>query len=323
MEAGEWVQFYGQALTDEPVSVLQTDISGSDVDIWSARDFTDESVYFLTVDAQAQPTISTRDATPPISLAPPAYFTAVVHEEVDDTFWPIEDQEDWFGKPFLEATNMETNRIDQVALPGLHSGMLDAHFRVRIRGISAFDAVDPDHNSSVTVRNSSMQVLANDLGSFDGRTLFTHEIPWTFSTDALTDPVEIELDSLSVGGSLNTIVLDFIEVEYPRSFTAISELLVFDWPDEDAEFVIDGLTDTNPDVYEITGATGQIPFDPVRLTGITPVAADAVRFRIDDMSTGLPRRSWWSATAARPFPGTPTSSRTWSPTSGTMRSRPT
>ena len=150
-----------------------------------------------------------------------------------------------------------------------------------------------------------MLVLANDLGSFDGRALFTHEIPWTFGGDALTDPIEFELESLSIGGGINTLVLDFIEVEYPRDFTAISERLVFEWPDGDAEFVIDGLTDTTPDVYEITGAAGQIPFDPVRLTGVATVGADSVRFRIDDMATGLPRRFLVVGDGAATVPGDP------------------
>ena len=51
LESGEWVQFYGQALDEEPHTELNLDIANTNIDLFEARDFGDENVYFLTVAA--------------------------------------------------------------------------------------------------------------------------------------------------------------------------------------------------------------------------------------------------------------------------------
>ena len=302
IEPGEWVQFYGQALDDEPKTELNTDFPGTNIDLFEARDFTDENTYFLTVAAQAQPTIPELDALPGFSLTPPAHFGATQHLEIDDAFRPLGAADPWYWLPSLSLSSPQAmSRTDQVPLPGLFSGTEAASIRVHLRGLSEDPLVDPDHQTRVTIENGSNQVLAIDDGGFDRRTLFLHQIDWTWTGGAeLTDPLDVVLEVMDSGATCfgspcNSVILDYIEVDYRRAFEAIGDSLVFDWPNENAEFVVTGLQDPNPDIYEITLAAGERVIQPVRLinASVTGTGPYDARFLVGEdtgMASGAPRR---------------------------------
>jgi hypothetical protein len=305
LDPGDWVQFYGQALDDEPKAVLNYDVANSDRDLYEASDFTDESTYWLTIEPSALVVIDQQVATPQLDLPPPSFFTATARAEVDETFWPLADNDPWYWLPALIADlpPNPTSRLDTIDLPGLYSGTEPAQVRVQLRGISEEDDIDPDHLTRVTVENSSNQTLLVDNQSFDGRVVFMHDVPWTFSGFPLSDPVDVTTEVLSVGGS-NDVFLDWIEIDYARSFTAIGDLLVFDWPDGTAEFIVDGLADTSPEIWEITRPGGQGVAQPTRLTGASVVGLDSIRFRVENdlaLADGTLRRFLVTGAGAVPL----------------------
>jgi hypothetical protein len=302
LDPGDWVQFDGQALDDEPKTVLNTDIPNSNNDIYEARDFTDENVYFLSVEVGARSRMAVRDSTPTNIRVPPTDFDAVSHQEVDSpTGWrPLGGADPWYWTPSLIAGGSPSSRTDSVPLPGLASGTLPARVTVKVRGLTESDTVSPDHQSRVTLQTSGAQTLAtnNDDGTFDGRTLYTHDFTWTYpgTGPALTNPALVVLDALPVTGVSNQFILDWIEIHYRRSFQASGDTLTFDWPDGDAEFLVSGLTSSSPDIYEITGRVGGTGVvSAVRLTGATVTGAGpfTIRFRVDNdptLTDGTPRR---------------------------------
>jgi hypothetical protein len=97
LEPGEWIQFYGQRLDEEPKQVLSVDHGGVQ-DIYAARDFSDENVYFLTVETASQPAMTTRDATP-TGASPAAHFPWTAHVEADDYFEPLPGGDVWYWAP--------------------------------------------------------------------------------------------------------------------------------------------------------------------------------------------------------------------------------
>jgi len=314
-EVGEWVQFYGQALDDEPETILNYEKPANPIEnLHEVSDFSDENVYFLTLDSQPQPAMTER-AAPPHGATPATDFGAVARTEVDTSYVPLPG-EVWFWAPFTAEGN---TRTEIVSLPGLASGTAPARFRVLIRGLP-FDCseVDPDHRSLIGLKNSSAQTLVlpagnpdnvgnRNVGEFDGNTLFLHDFEWVHATSdpVLTDPVRINLkaDDFDVpcawipgGNVINDVILDSIEIEYRRVFGAQDDALVFSYPDGAAEFEITGFASGAVEVYEVTGRIGSSGVvDAVRLTGATVLPdgpTHTVRFHVEQdpaLEDGTPR----------------------------------
>jgi hypothetical protein len=283
LDSGDWIQFYGQALDDEPKTVL----TPGSTNIYELRDYSDENVYFLTAEPGARSRLQTRNAPPNLSV-PATKFDAVAHMEIDNIFRPLGAADPWYWGPLLTAG---TARTESVPLPGLASGTDPARVLVRLRGRTEDPATYPDHKSKITLLNSLTQVLTtnNDDGTWDGRTIYTHDFTWTYpgSGNVLSSPAQVRMDDLVVAGSpgfSNDFYLDFIEVRYKRNFQATGDTLTFDYPDGDSEFQITAMTTNTPEIWEITGRVGTSSVvAPVRVTGasVSGVSGNyAVRFHM-------------------------------------------
>lgn len=310
MDSGDWVQFYGQALDDEPKAVLNTDIAGTPADLFEARDFTDENTYFLSVLAGTRSRMATLPSAPTMIRTPPNDFQAKAHAEVDSSngFRPLGGADPWYWAPGQAnpAQGGETaTRTVVVNLPGLASGTLPAHVLVRLRAGTEDSSTYPDHHSQVILKDNqgSGNPLKsdNDNQTWDGRTLYTHDFSWTYpgSGFILTNPAQVTLQALPVSASVNYVnefILDWIEIQYRALFQASGDVLTFDHPDGDAEFIVSGLSGSAAEVWEITG---RVPDSDVvravRLTSptISGVGPYSVRFRVDNdpaLPDGTPRR---------------------------------
>ena len=103
MDSGDWIQFYGQALDDEPKTVLNTDLPG-DIDIFEARDFSDENVYFLTTETGVgHARMPVRPSAPTNIRIPPNDFEAIAHLEVDSPngYKPLGGNDPWYWMPSI------------------------------------------------------------------------------------------------------------------------------------------------------------------------------------------------------------------------------
>ena len=275
LDSTDWIEFYGQALDDEPKAVLNTDL-GNGAAIWEARDFTDENTYFLTAEAGTRSRLTTR-SSPSDASAPATKFDAVAHFESDDTWAPLSQNDPWYWGPYqsnpTSGSAVAGRTLSNLALPGLSSGTDPAEVIVRLRGASEDSTIFPDHHDTVTFKNQSGQALAvsNDDGTWDGRTIYVHDFTWTYpgSGATLTDPAQIQIDLANLGGAYkNQVILDYAEIKYKRTFQASSDLLTFTWPDGDQEFQVSGLASNNAEVWELTGRVGTSDVvAPVRLTG--------------------------------------------------------
>ena len=156
------------------------------------------------------------------------------------------------------------------------------------------DALDPDHETLVTLMDSVGATLDTDSATFDGRVLYLHDFTYPATGSPVTDPVQVQLSAIDVGsGVRNDVILDYIEVRYRRSFSAIGEVLVFEWPDGDADFEIGNLADPSPEIWEITLPAGEHIVPTKRITGATSPAANTIRFHMANdpgLADGTPRR---------------------------------
>ncbi len=283
LEAGEWVQFYGEPLLGEPKTILNHDFEEPRKDLYAAGDFTDDNVYILSLGESPPAPIESRDAAPGgVGDAPP-YFEATVNVQQDNAYRPLGREDPWYWLPTLVATSSPTSRVETVELPGLYSPTMPLELRVQVRGTSSDDAVDPDHDTRVTLRNSFGEELLQILGAFDGTTVFLHEMTWDGGGPAqATATVDVELEALQGEAQRNDFILDYIDVTYPRAFTAIDEQLIFQWPNETIEFEVDGLLDGSPAIYELETDPSSGVAIPVRLVGgqVSGAGNHTVRFAI-------------------------------------------
>lgn len=306
LEAGEWVQFYGQALDDGPEQVLNTDTGGLG-DLYEVRDYSDDNVYFLSVESAPQAAMSTRTAAPGVTT-PPQHFPATVRVEADSVFFPLAGGGISYSLPLLSEAFPQ--RTESIALPGLASGTEPAGVRVALRGVSECDGYAPDHASHVILKNSlTGQTLNDNPGQFDGQSMFFHDFAWAHSgggAPQLSDPLDVvvRVDDLNfscpgAGNVKNDVLLDWIEVDYRRAFTASGDELIFDYPDGTANFAISGLESAGPElnVYEVTHELGTSGVaDAVRLTGVQAIfdgPTYTARFRMDNdaaLADGVLRR---------------------------------
>jgi hypothetical protein len=309
MEAGDWVQFYAQAMDDEPKTALHTSMADGK-HLYVALDFTDENVYFLSVEPAPRLRMATRIGDPVVRTSP-TDFPAVARLETNDSYRPLGGADPWYWDPF---TGAGTTRTITVPLPGLASGTLPVQVALRVRGLGEDVTTFPDHRTAVTLKTSSDVTLATnpDNGTFDGRTVYTHTFGWTYpgSGPVMTNPAKVSLDVQVVVGApgySNATILDWVEVTYRRSFMASGDALEFTWPDGDAQFDLAGFAaGTLPVVYEITGRRpGSDVVDAVRVTGATAPSTGAVRFRMDNdplLADGTPRRFVVAGTAGAAIP---------------------
>ena len=317
-ESGEWVQFYGQALDDEPATVLNYDKPANPIEnLYEVRDFSDENAYFLGVGGGPQPTMSEADATPAGGV-PASHFTSTarVEEETLDFYFPIPDELYFWMPPVSENSGP---RSESVPLPGLVSGQLAAEVRLSVRGFTDCASLDPDHQTRVSLENDLSETLLlpggnpdnvgnENVGDHDGNKLYLHEFAWSHEPGdpELTDPLDVLLDATTFpgacptgGGLLNENILNWIEIDYAREFRAVSDRLDFVYPDGEALIEVHGFSGSAIEVYEITGTIGDGPVvDAVRLTGIVAEfeivdSTWLARFRMaedGDLADGTPRR---------------------------------
>ena len=157
----------------------------------------------------------------------------------------------------LDAEHLEpcgralvTSRTTSVPLPGLASPTAGAQVTVKLRGTTEVSTLFPDHHSRVTLATGGGTALAtnDDDGTFDGRSIYVHDFAYDGSGAGLTNPAQITIESLTVPGApppgqyWSQMVPDWMEVRYRRVFQASSDVLTFDYPDGDAEFIVCGLT---------------------------------------------------------------------------------
>ncbi len=247
----DYIEFYGQALTDEPKTLINYDFTGPFPDIYQDNDFTDTNVYFLSAEGppEERERMPIVDGFPDGTLNPPTDFLDTAHVETNDVFLSLGDNEPWFWGPRIKSTDATNYRDIEVALPGLSSEAHTGEINVRIRGTTSYGSVDPDHTTAVMVNG---HLDTRDEQDWDGETIFTHIK--TFDQSYLTSPTTtVRVEAMTVPGVfLNEILLDCIDINYYRYFQAESDSLSFFYDNGPNQFDITGFTNDNVSIYEIT-----------------------------------------------------------------------
>lgn len=317
---GEYVQFYGQAYDLEEPSTFVGFGTGMSEPLYAMTDNTDRNVYFLSGEATSQAAMPEREAAPGAEPSAGGTFIATSHAEEDDLFLPYSNLPFDYWLPL--ATESAPLVTKSVPLPGLADPTAPLDVRVQVRGAgecvqycsnlmdpgSCVD-VDDDHKSGISLANGLAETLELPAGNpdnqgnenvlvFDGSAVVLHEFSWThgIGQPEASDPLDVTLRAFDVPGLCtepasgqvrNDLLIDWIEVDYERSFSAVGDRLEFSRPDGPAVRVeIDGFSGPEVEVYEITAFAGSsLVRSPVRLTGTSVQFGGSdysVEFRIDE-----------------------------------------
>ncbi|KHD11805.1 hypothetical protein PN36_03520 [Candidatus Thiomargarita nelsonii] len=185
--------------------------------------YTRTNIYWLSLKADGSARLSFRDATPDPSHPPLTEFKKTVHVERDDLYWvklPKDPEKDHLFWSKINATNSHNMSLN---MRHIAPGTANATIRVMMQGRTDDRSYDPDHHT---------QILLNDVNISDeqwnGQMEFLQEgtIPQSSIPEGHT---VIQLLSVGdTGAQIDNLYVNWLEVDYIATMTAISDQLTFE-----------------------------------------------------------------------------------------------
>lgn len=255
-DSGDALYFYGQRFRGDRMAARYAaeDDHWPKLSGWQPRltpqmfeKYTDENVYWLLVDGPAGPRMPAVSGAPSGSAPVPAYYTATQRVEESHIWWSFHftSEDTWFWNEAAVSistpvTNIYTTTLSAVAGSAPGSATVSGE----VVAFTGSPAINPDHHT----RFEWNGVLVEDA-FWDGKSarhLFQGEIPLA---DLNEGENTLTFTPLLVGSLVSDrIFFDFFQVDYPRQFVAVGDVLEFIHTASGArEYRVDGL-DTPPAV---------------------------------------------------------------------------
>jgi hypothetical protein len=291
-DLGDVLEFYGQS-QKEPFTVVNCAAPAEPAcatPIYEDNDVTDVNVYLLDVTAStARLRMATVDGTPGGLTAQPD-FLDVAHAEVNDRFIPLADHDPYYWIPTLVADAATgASRDISIPLPGISGAPFTAGVTARLRGVTSFSEVNPDHRTRITLNGAGATTTTQD---WDGEVILDQAT--TASSSILTNPSVLHLEVPAVASvSLDQVIADYVEISYRRLFQAVSDSLKFDFPNQAAKFSVGGFSGGSILVYDLSRIlTGTADIVEPRLVANAATGPASVTFQVafEGAPTGASRR---------------------------------
>jgi hypothetical protein len=207
---------------------------------------------------------ATRDATPAGGAVPPA-FLHTERFEINETLFTTAADDDgdylsWARVVAPSSGSPPTTRdfpdtgagepADLIELPGLDPMAADVTVRARLYRLGG-----SSHTTNLQLNGADLL----DVHAWTGNG-FTHDVTTAASNLLPSNTVTLELS----GPSFNQVLLNWIEIEYPRTYVAEDDELIFTSAlAAPVAHQVTGFTGADIVVYDVTD-----PAAPVRLTGV-------------------------------------------------------
>lgn len=215
--------------------------------------YTRTNIYWLTIENTHALRMQQRDGGL-LSAAPTASsYLASLHFEQDHIYWPAPTptigRDYWFWTR-LYATESPVYADFPLNLPQIIVGPYTSTLRIGVKSRLDTPAVDPDHH---------LRVYFNDIMVSDTRwngeqtRLIEAKIRQT-SLSPNTQTLRLELPR-DLQAKYDALYLDWIELDYYRTYTSENDLLV--WSNSDPgnwNYQIEGFTSSEIEVYDISDA---------------------------------------------------------------------
>ncbi|MFQ5859633.1 MAG: C25 family cysteine peptidase, partial [Anaerolineae bacterium] len=256
LDPGDAIRFYGQEPAEED------------------KRYTGARVYWLVAGPGRGPgkRMATRPAPPGSGTVAPD-FPATVHVEDNQRYWsniPEGVSSTWYWE-LLNQTNpgVPLTRDYSVSTPGVSSGSHQVTVRAKLVGASSLTTATPDHSTELSL-NSNLIASA----TWDGHEGFFLQGDAASSIlSASANTVQVRIDLLP-NVAADVQLVDWLEVDYRRTFQAQNDRLTFTRPAGFSEYRITGFSGSNIGAYDVTD-----PRSPVRLTDTQTPSFGTLRFQ--------------------------------------------
>jgi hypothetical protein len=209
------------------------------------------NVYWLGLGTSPGLRMSEVDGTPGGTSTAASSFLWTEHFEENDRHWdlPGEEGEDRFHWKSIQMPSRGVAGREDVVVSVAHLAQVGGNctMRVLLKGRTSIDGINPDHHTRVFVNGHEVADA-----TWDGRVEFLHEA--TFPQSYLqegdnTVTVEVAGDT---GGRVDSVFLNWIEIDYRREFEAEDDILYFSAGGSGAtRFQVGGFGGSDLYVFEI------------------------------------------------------------------------
>lgn len=215
--------------------------------------YTTENVYWLTVGAGIEMG-TVNESHPTASVA--AHFSNTVHLEENTLYWNTmpsgEGEDHWFWGERISpnASGLESARTFTATLPTV-SSTPTVTLRVQLKGYTTLD-----HKTRISLNEHLV-----DEQIWSGQTVYTHTIPVTGSLLAAGQNV-ITVEAADTGAVVDQLYVNWIEIDYASSYTAIDDTIFFAPPAAGTfAFTVTGFTTDTLYLFDITN-----PHQPMQIS---------------------------------------------------------
>ncbi len=206
--------------------------------------YTNQNVYWLTLGAGTQ--METLNETHP-NPTMATQFATTVHLEENTFYWNTmpdgEGEDHWFWGERISpnSTGLDTQRSYTATLPTVAQTPMIT-MRVQLKG----------HTTLAHKTRISLNGTLVDEQNWVGQTTFTHTIPVTGSLLIAGENV-ITVESADAGTAVDQLYINWIEIDYAATYTAINDTLFFAPPAAGTySFTVTGFTTDSLYLFDIT-----------------------------------------------------------------------
>ncbi|MCB0061505.1 MAG: Ig-like domain-containing protein [Caldilineaceae bacterium] len=184
--------------------------------------YTIENKYWLMVGELPGIRMGSRDGSPSYAAPPPTAFSTTVHAEMNTNYWqkmPGQQGEDrWFWQSRISPKDGEVPHYRDYPVAVVHPATTEAQATVRVR-LKGFTELT--HRTRITVNGHQV-----DEQGWEGQVQFmqTAVLPQSLLIDGEN---WVRIESIDTGAAVDQILVDWIEIDYARSYVPIGEQLTF------------------------------------------------------------------------------------------------
>ncbi len=238
-DPGDYIEFYGQKFYGGLLAARyahESDTWPVFANGWQAHfnatmleKYTDDNVYWLTVDSAPGPRMLTVDGTPHDTAPVPTNYTTTVHAEQTNIWWTTHflTEDTWFWDQIQTSSSGASSSVTHTyttTLSAVAAGALTATVRAEVLARNYNDNASPDHRTRFML-NSPGNLLEDAY--WDGPTM--HELVAPIAQSSLvsgSNSLYFNVINQPVMASDN-IYFNWFEITYARLFQASNDSLLF------------------------------------------------------------------------------------------------
>jgi hypothetical protein len=219
--------------------------------------YSDTKIYWLTVGVTNGLRMTISDGTPGEGSTP-STFNAMVHSETEGVYSSADfispDHNHWYW----ELINSAAPRTYNISLTKVNITASQAHVRVFLKGYAA----SPQQLVRISING---HLISEASWPARGQYTFNADFPQTYLLEApSTNAIQVECP-LTGGITVNQVLLDWIEIEYTKNYSADSAQIRFSGDTAGTwKYRLTGLSSNNFLTWDITD-----PLHPASITNTT------------------------------------------------------